>query len=974
MLRQTRPPEKSHIKIILLRKTLTLFRLSTPFIFHLTLLSALLDPGSATVKGKGNVHASELRCEYLVDPDGIDERAPRLSWRIVSDKSDFKGLRQSAYRIIASKSRQNILNHKGDLWDTGKVPTPLTSQIRYEGEPPGISEKCWWSVMVWDQNGKAGKWSDPACWSRGPEAWEAEWIGEVPDTALRNYLRFVADHNGDPDFDLARWQNPPTSPSPRLRKEFTVGKDVKEAYLYATAIGTYNIKINGERPDSRILAPEISNYDRLLQYQTYDLSRLLKKGENVIGVTLADGWALGRNAGVKWMRRFPHRGFYAPDRRFLARLIIKYEDGSSDIITTDGSWRINSEGSPVREADNFAGETIDARFDSGDWLLPGFDDSSWKPVFTDHEIRARRLVAQKNEPVIVTATYKPQKIWRHNGRIIVDFGRNIAGHCRLKWKGEPGKCISIRHGEWIDDDGSVYTRSLGYAKAIDRFILSGGNDCFEPEFTYHGFQFVEIDGLDGELQPDDIEALSISSGVSATGDFECSNPLLNQLFLNIVQTQRNNMISVLHDNPSRDERTGAAGDIQIFAQTAIFNADMATFLTKYMEDFTHLAVNGQFFSMIPSLSREGLWDGWIGAPGWSEAGLIIPWRLYENYGDTAVISRMYPYMKSHVEAILRENPDLIWRVRHNHNGDWLNANTISNPPDTTYSTTKGATPDDLFATAFFAEAARLLSESAGVIGLKEDSVIYNALAGRIKQCFHDSFLHPDGTIDGNSQGAYSIALSFGLVPDSLESKAYSHLLDCIKDYDGRLSTGFITTPLMMQLLSDHGDHETAYSLLESTRFPSWLYNVVNGATTVWERWDSWIPERGFQNNTMNSLDHVAFGAVAEWMYRHILGINPDPAHPGFSEFILKPQPGGSLTWARGSYDSIHGKIESEWRITAEGTTEYSVTVPPNTTARLFLTAESPEKTISNGIRFEKYGDDAITATLEPGKYSITVKK
>ncbi len=947
---------------------------SFSIILKYLLVLTLIFPANSQVIAKKKHQAAGLKCEYLVNPDGIDEKNPRLSWRITPAGEDAQGLRQSAYRIIVSTSLQNILYHKGDLWDTGTVASSKTNQIRYDGPALNPSEKYWWAVMTWDQNGKAGAWSEPATWSTAPASWGAEWIGELPDTALRNYLKYVADHNQDADFDFERWQKPPVLPSPRLRKKFIVRKKVDRAYLYATSIGNYEVRINGKYPDSRIMSPEITNYDRTLQFQTFDLSDILKEGENVVGVTLSDGWALGRNAGVKWLRRFPHRGYYASDRRFLALLTIRYDDGTTDNIVTDGTWTIDSKGSPVREADNFAGETIDARLEDDGWMFSAFDDSCWDKAFVDTVMPRRKLISQKNEPIRVIESYKPKKIWSHNGKTIVDFGQNIAGYCRLKWKGERGKSITLRHGEWIDDDGSVYTRSLGYARATDRFILSGKPDIFEPRFTYHGFQFVELDGLDGELKEEDIEALSISSDVAEAGKFECSNPDLNQLFANIVHTQRNNMISVLHDNPSRDERTGASGDIQIFAQSAVFNSDMAAFLTKYMDDFTHLAHNGQFFSMIPSLSRPGHWEGWIGAPGWSEAGLIIPWRLYENYGDTAVLARMYPYMKSHVDAIQRENPDLIWRVRHNHNGDWLNANTISNPPDPTYFTTDGATPDDLFATAFFAEAARLLSTTAGVIGLKNDSVKYGNLAGEIRSGFASSFIKTDGTVEGNSQGAYSLALSFNLVPDSVKAMAYSKLLGCINDYDGRLSTGFITTPMMMQLLADNGDLETAYSLLESTRFPSWLYNVKNGATTIWERWDSWIPERGFQNNTMNSLDHVAFGAVAEWIYRNILGINPDPENPGFHHFILRPRPGGSLKWAQGSYDSIHGTIESGWKINPDGMTEYSVTVPPNTTALIILVADSPEKVECRNIEFTRQDNSTVKAFLEPGKYNISVKK
>lgn len=917
--------------------------------------------------------AVDLRCEYLYNPLGVDTPSPRLSWRLnASAEAETKA--QTAYRIIVSRSEDSIAAGQGEVWDSGKVMSSSQAHIRYGGEVLEPSSKYFWAVKIWDENGSEGEWSKPAFWVTGLDEWNASWIGAEPDTALASYLEYVRLHNADSDFDRQRWASPPALPSPHLRKVFAIDGPVRHAYLHATSIGTYEVWVNGQSPDTRLHAPEISDYDISLQYQTYDLSHLLQPGNNVLAATLADGWALGRNAGVKWMQKFPHRGFYATDRRLLAQLMIEYEDGRSDTICSDASWLISDVDVPVREADHFGGQTIDARFGSSLWTEPAFCDSTWKKVYVEPEMPQRRIEAQRNEPVRVHTVLSPQKIWRHNGRIIVDFGQNIAGHCLLRVKGTPGRCITLRHGEWLDDDGSVYTRSLGYAAATDRIILSGSDDCFEPASTYHGFQYVEIDGWDGEFTADMIEAKAISSDTRRTGYFECSNPALNKLFENVLWTQRNNMISILHDNPSRDERTGAAGDIQIFAQTAIFNMDIAAFLSKYMDDFTHMARNGQFFSMIPSLSRSGMWDGWIGAPAWSEAGLIVPWRLYENYADTCVLAKMYPYMKSHVEAIRRENPDYIWRVRHNHNGDWLNANTISNPPDSTYSTRDGATPDDLFATAFYARAADILTDVAAVLGHDSDYRAYTALSDSIRHHFAANFVRDDGYVHGNSQGAYSIALAFGLVPEHLRPQAYSRLVSSIEAYDNRLSTGFISTPLMMQLLAENGDAQLAYTLLESTRFPSWLYNVENGASTVWERWDAWVPGRGFQNNTMNSFDHVAFGSVAEWMYRNILGINPDSDAPGYEHFTLRPLPGGSLSWAKGAYESIRGTIESAWTILPDGATEYRFTVPPGSSASLVLQASSTESVSGGDGVFSDAGDGTVRTVIGPGQHCFRVRR
>jgi alpha-L-rhamnosidase len=309
--------------------------------------------------------------------------------------------------------------------------------------------------------------------------------------------------------------------------------------------------------------------------------------------------------------------------------------------------------------------------------------------------------------------------------------------------------------------------------------------------------------------------------------------------------------------------------------------------------------------------------------------------MYENYADTRAMQLLYDRMKLHIDATLKENPELIWKVRHNHNGDWLNANTIANPPVPDYDTQHGSTPDDVFCTAFFAYSSRLLSEIATTLGHKEDAAHYGELADKIKDVFVRSFIKDDGTIEGNTQGTYSLALNYGLVPENLREKSFAQLVRCIEEYDYRLSTGFISTPMMMEELVKFGRTDIAYRLLESERLPSWLYLVKQGATTVWERWDAYVPERGHNGSTMDSFDHVAFGAVSEWMFRHILGINPDINHPGYEHFTIQPRPGGSLTWAKGSYNSIKGEIASSWKI-ENGKFTLDVEIPANTTATIVM--------------------------------------
>lgn len=935
------------------------------------LLGMLWFEGCKPAVASDSLVVDRLTCEYRYNPLSVDDPHPRLAWEIRQMDSTARNEMQTAYHILVATTLDKLQADEGDLWDSGRVVTGLSAQVAYAGKELTNVREAWWKVRVWNNWGEQSSWSEPGYWGTGIGAWQAKWIGDEPDEALRIYQAYVRECSSGPGFDFDYWRNPPYSPSSLLRKTFEVKGKVKRATLYASALGYYEMWLNGRRIGDQMQAPEWTNYADYVQYQTYDLTGQIGEGPQVLAATLADGWALGRLAGVKWLRFFPHRGFYALDRRLIAQLELELEDGSTQVIPTDETWRLYRDGF-IRRADNFSGQTVDATKVPQGWNDLSFDDTAWQPVYVDADER-RYLVAQMNEPIRVHQVLKPVRIWPHDGHWMVDFGQNIAGHCALRVKGKRGQVVTIRHGEWLNPDGSLYRQSLGYAQAIDTLILSGDWDEFEPTFTYHGFQFVELEGLPHPLSADQIVAKAVSSDQEIVGSFACSSPAVNQLYRNIVWTQRNNMFSVLHDCPSRDERTGATGDIQIFAQSAIFNLDMASFFTKFVRDCKDVAYNGQFYSMIPSLSREGFWEGWVGAPGWCEAELIVPWRMYENYADTRALANLYAEMRQHVEATLKENPELIWKVRHNHNGDWLNANTIAHSSDPTYSTTNGATPDDLFSTAFFAYATRLLSDIAVVLRHPDDAQRYGGLAEAIKQKFISEYVDEEGHVQGESQGAYSLALCYDLIPKQLREQAFAHLVDCIQAYDYRLSTGFVTTPMMMQLLADFNRTDIAYRLLESTRFPSWLYWVEQGATTVWERWDTWLPGRGFQSAGMNSLDHVAFGSVSEWIFRHILGINPDRDHPGYEHFRIAPRPGGSLTWAKGSYHSIRGEITSSWR-TEDNEFVLEIYIPVNTTATVVLPlSDLAALTAADGQCFQPTADGKLAVEVGSGSYTFKGK-
>jgi alpha-L-rhamnosidase len=714
-------------------------------------------------------------------------------------------------------------------------------------------------------------------------------------------------------------------PSPLLRKEIQIKKNIKNAFYSTSALGVYEAYINGEKIDAQALAPEFTDYDSHLQFQTSEVTGLLKQGANVLGATLADGWY----AGARWS--YPNRGGYGYFRKFIGQLSVNYEDGTSEIIATDGTWKMCME-SPLREASNFIGEVYDAAYEQKGWNKTGFDDSKWRTV-TAYPNEKQNLCAQLNEPLAIINEIKPVSVHKigHN-KYIFDLGQNMVGWCRLTLPYNPGQPIRFRYGEWLYDDGSLYTDNLRDAKQIDLYRPADEAKIeYEPRFTYHGFRYVEIEGLTREPQLNNLLGKVVASSSPIVSDFSCSDKDVNKLWENIRWTLWGNLTSVPTDCPQRDEREGWMADAQIFSQTAIYNLDMAGFYTKWTRDIRDSQLeDGRFPDIAP---HDGAWMGFFNAPGWADAGVIIPWRVYQNYNDKQILAQQYEAMKKFVDFNHKNNPDLIWRnVRANDYNDWLNGNWI-NAKD--YPKEGGSIPNEVFATAYFAQSAEIVAQSAKLLGKTNDYKLYSDLAANIRKAFVKEFVSSDGKIKGDTQTGYAIALQFNLLPVELRTKAAAQMVEVIKRYDYRISTGIHGTIMLMNQLSEYGYSDIAYQLLLSRRFPSWFYSIDQGATTIWERWDGYVAGRGFQDAGMNSFNHVAIGAVGEWMYRHILGIQLDESQPGFQHFFIKPQPGKELTWAKGNYHGISGNIEVSW--TKQGDTfNLDITVPANTTATVVL--------------------------------------
>lgn len=873
-----------------------------------------------------DLQVTALRCEYLTEPRGIDETSPRLSWELTAPS---RGQAQTAYRILVASTAEKLANGVGDLWDTGKVVSDQSIQVVYDGRPLTSRARCFWKVMAWDRKDIPMAWSDAAQWSMGlleSTDWEASWI----KMAITD-LDYVAGLGKNKDLPLA--------PPPYFRKPVTVAKPVRHAAVYITALGIYELHLNGSRVGRDYFIPGWTQYNKRLQYQTYEVTDLLTTGDNVLGAILAEGWF---NGHLSWES---NRWVYGTENSMFAQLVIEYEDGSTEIIGTDTSWRCAY--GPIRYASLYMGELYDARKAITGWDASHFDDSGWTSAVLSPDPKIT-LAAQRTQPVRVTDTLKPVSISEPaDGVFVYDLGRNIVGWVRLKVSGPAGTRVTIRHAERLNEDGTIYTENLRSAKATDSYIHDGGKEAvFEPQFTFHGFQYVEVTGLAETPDLSTLTGVVVHSDTPPAGTFTCSDSLVNRLYSNIVWGQRGNFLSVPTDCPQRDERLGWMGDAQTFIQTAAYNMDVSAFFTKWMYDVVDAqSPEGPFCFISPSIER----DGYRGeaAPAWSDAGIIVPWTMYRMYGDTRIIEIHWNAMTRYMENLMAANPAFIRRNKLGGNwGDWL---SISDD-----------TPKYLLATAFWAYDARCMAEMAAAVGRTEEAETYGSLFRNIRTAFQERYLASDGRVFpqdgdlekagayppthdytggiGESQTGYLLALQLDLVPGELRDAAAAHLVRKIRENDWHLSSGFVGIRFLNPVLCETGSSDIAYRLLLNRTYPSWLYPVLNGATTIWERWDGWTKEKGFQDPLMNSFNHYSLGSVGEWLFGYVTGIQPDPSAPGFKRFRIKPYPGPGLDWAKAFYHSMHGIIESGWR--REGDTfTLDVTIPVNTTALVAVPAD-----------------------------------
>lgn len=907
-----------------------------PFAFA-SLLSA---PALAATKPMTSHVTHSLRTEYKVDPIGIDVVQPRFSWRLQSSE---RGTVQSAYQLQVAATAPALAAGEF-LWDSGRVASSQSVHVVYGGAALRSGQRCHWRVRTWNQVDQPSAWSEPAFWEMGllqPADWEAAWITPAADE------------------DRTK-----SNPAPMLRKTFTVEGAVREARLYITSLGLYEAELNGRRIGDEVLTPGWTSYEKRLQYQTYDVTAALQPGVNALGATLGNGWYRGP---LTWDLR---RNEYGDRVALLAQLRITYADGRVQTVSTDTSWKTST--GPILLSEIYAGEHYDARREQPGWSTPEFDDQAWTGVRV-LEHRKDILIAPAGPAVRRIEEIKPVALLHTpGGDTVVDFGQNMVGWVRLKVRGPAGTKVTLRHAEILDKAGNFYTTNLRNAAQRIEYTLRGGEEeTFEPHFTFQGFRYVAVQGYPGELALDRLTGVVVHSDMPRTGQWTSSHPLLNQLQHNIVWGQKGNFVDVPTDCPQRDERLGWTGDAQVFVRTAAFNLDVAAFFTKWLRDVAaDQQANGAVPFVVPDvLSRQKPTDG---SSGWGDAATIVPWTIYLVYGDRRILETQYPSMKAWVEYARSCAKDDLWNSGW-HFGDWLSYATTS--PDYPGATTG----KDLIATAFYAHSANLLAKAAAVLGKTEDARTYAALSERVKVAFNREFVTPSGRVGEATQTAYVLALAFDLLPETMRAEAAGRLAADVKRFGNHLTTGFLGTPYLCRVLSDHGHLDTAYALLNQETYPSWLYPVKQGATTIWERWDGVKPDGSFQDAGMNSYNHYAYGAIGDWMYSVVAGIDLDPAEPGYKHVLIQPRPGGNLTEVNAQFETYYGEVASGWKRSANSF-ELSVRVPPNTHATVRLPgAKAATAVQENGqaiadiagvVRSSPDGDDLVLE-LGSGDYRFS---
>ncbi len=839
---------------------------------------------------------SRLRCEGAFSPRLVDTETPRFSWRVESKR---RGAFQSAYQLkgYAVGGAHSL------AWDSGRVESDESQWVKVAGLKLGARTDYRWQVRIWDEKEEVSEWSDCATFSTSllEEKWAAGWISDGTKVAVGE-----------------------APPARYFRKRFALEDKPVRVTLYLSAFGAVEPWVNGRKVSEDCFAPGWPDYRKRVYYVSYDITDLLVEGDNTLGLVLGDAWY----SGTLFL---DHQ--YDPTPKLSGWMEIHLEDGSTHRIATDESW--SWEYGPILANGIYFGETYDARLEDSDWATPRGLSAGWKPVFVEAACDVS-VDPRISPPVRRIETLEPKSVVQTpSGSWIYDLGQNMVGWPRLRVLAESGKEITLRFSEMLEEDGSLHTANLRTAEATARYIVKGGGEVevWEPSFTFFGFRYVEVSGIEEPLE-DAITGLVVHTDIERTGFFECSNPLLNKLYSNTLWGQKGNFLELPTDCPQRDERLGWTGDAQVFCNTALLNMDAGNFYRQWLaavRDSFIPGLDGGFGSVAPFTGFAH------GSAGWADGGAVVPWVTWLHTGDRALLEENFEAVYEWVDLLKESAPEGI-RISKEGWGDWLAP---------WHKPKEAPTPYQLIATAYYAYSTQIAIWMAEELGHEDKVCEYTALLASVKTAFQREYIAPDGKIESGEQTAYLLALGFDLVQDELREAMVGHLEEAFASKDNHLSTGFIGTPLLAPILSKLGKTDLAYEVVLKESYPGWLYSVNNGATTIWERWDSWTPEEGFNPGGMNSFNHYAYGAVVEWFYQTIAGIRLDSQSPGWKRFIVAPEIGGGLSYASASVETPCGKIVSSWKHIG-GLFEITIEVPANTTVRVLLPATSIEAVTEKG--------------------------
>lgn len=857
-----------------------------------------------------------LQCEYKKNPTQLDIKKPRFFWKIDADGRDIV---QTEWELTVWEEKSNkIVWHKCEQ-------SNKTVHIEYEGKDLIENKKYRWTVKCKLNDGRVLIPEEDAYFETGiwnEKIWDGIWIGKKDRQELGN--------------------------CPFFRKSFELDQLHDRAKLFISACGLYELSVNGKVLNEYLFTPGWTKYDHHQQYLSYDITKLLVKGENVIGVRLGDGWFNGEIS-------FNHQTHvYGKDISFAAVLILEQEEEQT-LITTDDTWKTSDSG--IISSTMYNGEKYDLTKEAFNWNCPGFDDNSWK--MADQMKNADgKMTAMVNEGTKCCGVVTPVALLHTpNGDTLIDMGQNMTGWVRITVDGNEGDIVHIKHCEILDKEGNFYSKNLRLAMQEDEYVLRQGTNVLEPHFTFHGFRYIKIIKFPGEIRKEYFEGIVLHTAMEQTIQFKSSNKMVDQLQHNLLWGQKGNFLDVPTDCPQRDERLGWTGDAQVFCRTACYNFGADAFFTKWLEDLkAEQYENGAVPFVVPDvlpkdwgfLLEAGLGSGHTSA-AWGDAVTICPWTLYQQFGDIRILELTYESMKKYIQYIYdgsdhgSGNP-YIWDWGPQL-GDWLAL-------DNEEGSYRGATDETFIATAYYAFSTDIVRQCANLLNREKDETYYTDLYLKIKEQFKLTYMK-DGEIQINTQTAQIVPLYFELLDGAEIEKAIDKLVLLLNDNKNHLTTGFVGTPYLCHVLSQYGHSELAYTLLLQEDFPSWLYQVQKGATTIWEHWDGQKPDGSFWSDNMNSFNHYAYGSIGEWLYRCVAGINTDVKEPGFEHIIIRPQSDQRLTEVSCEYESIRGKIESGWK-RIENIVKYTIKIPANTRATIYLEDGSIKQVGSGFYEYKVY--------------------